>query len=250
MQIVILAAGQGKRLSLPSDELPKCLVPIIKDTPYLAYQFEGLKGSPFSKKIIVGGHGFRHLKGYLDRFNPLHAELVFNPDYQKGNLYSLLTAKEGLSEGFYIFNADHYYSPQNYRKIFVIDDGGDQTRAITIYCDRDRTLCDDDMKVRVSTDHRFEVMDKRLKTFAYGYVGVTCVPKGRAGAYWQALKETGEALGDAANVESVINRLAENGERIDIIDISGSWWTEIDTPEDLEKARCTILNHTPQGRIS
>ena len=92
------------------------------------------------------------------------------------------------------------------------------------------------MKVAVHEEH-FSKMSKQLKQYAHGYVGVTYVPKNKQQLYWQACIEAERDLGDKANVEHVVNVLASQGEQIQICDISGSWWLEIDTPEDLEKAK-------------
>ena len=95
------------------------------------------------------------------------------------------------------------------------------------------------MKVFVK-EGQFQKMDKQLTDYQWGYVGVSYVPKSLQTKYWEACLKTEQNLGDKANVEAVMNQLAADGETINICDISGSWWTEIDTPEDLEKARAII----------
>jgi choline kinase len=69
--------------------------------------------------------------------------LIKNPEYEKGNLYSLHAALPEVKGDFFVFNADHYYSFENYQKIFSAD-GGDH---ITVFCDQDRVLQPDDMKM-------------------------------------------------------------------------------------------------------
>jgi choline kinase len=68
------------------------------------------------------------------------------------------------------------------------------------------------------------------------------VPKLADQRYWDAFDATAAKLGDKANVENVLDGLAAEGGEISVCDISGSWWTEIDTPEDLGKARQIILS--------
>jgi choline kinase len=68
------------------------------------------------------------------------------------------------------------------------------------------------------------------------------VPGAKIAVYRNACQQTEKQLGDNAHVEDALNFLAEQGEEIRVIDISGSWWVEIDTPEDLAKAR-KILVH-------
>ncbi len=264
MQIVILAAGQGTRLGDLS--APKCLVEVSPQKKYLSLQLDALKQFSFEKKLIVGGFGMPVLREFLQKEKISDLTIIENPDFTKANLYSLLVAKNYLTDRFFIFNADHYYSTENYKKIFVTE-----SKDITVFCDRDRKLIADDMKVLSypspsrggasaanmpngmfdaqcagrSPDggaYCVQKIDKKLHEFDFGYVGVTCVPKEKMAIYWQAVARVEDELGDKAYVEAVIQRLAADGEKIGIQDISGSWWTEIDTPEDLERARKTIVS--------
>jgi len=237
LQIVILAAGMGTRLEWNEQNMPKSLVPIHDQKPYLWYQLNSLSRFSISNIVLVGGFGIDHLKKFLKDHSFSPVILLNNKDFKKGNLLSLLVAKDTLEEDFYIFNADHYYSLENYKKIFK-----DQNDKITIFCDRDRNLIDDDMKVD-SNEGQLIKMDKKLPQFDLGYVGVTYIPKKSHDVYWKNCYEVGNNRGDQANVESVLNHLVPSGIDVKISDISGSWWTEIDSPDDLAKAREMIQRH-------
>lgn len=236
MNLLILAAGQGSRLGEIAFDKPKSLV-AISDKTYLTYQMEAFSQFKFEKKILVGGYCFEMLKDSVETSFSNQYTILNNQDYLKGNLYTLLTAKKELQRGFYMFNADHYYSQPTYKKIFEKN-----IQNITIFCDRDRTLTFDDMKVRVNTQGQFVEMSKTLNDFAWGYVGITAVPTHLLPDYWEACEQTSRQYGDKANVESVVNVLSSRNSPIEIVDISGSWWTEIDTPEDHKKACEIILN--------
>lgn len=233
MQIVILAAGRGVRLGSP--EKPKCLVPIKNGLPYLELELRAMERFAGHAVIIVGGYGIECLKEFLDSRASSKIVLLENRQFEKGNLYSLLVARDILSDDFFVFNADHFYSPKNYQRMLSC-----RSEHPVIFCDRDRRLSDDDMKVR-SQNGRLVIMQKSLSHFDCGYVGVTYVPRPAHGAYWQACEVVSRELGDAAFVEAVPNRLAAQDRTVVICDISGSWWTEIDTPADLKRAKKIIL---------
>lgn len=242
--LVILAAGRGTRLGEHSQDMPKSLVRIAGRS-YLAYQLEGFSRFAFNKKLIVGGFGISYLRDFLCDAGIVDYELVENIDFHKGNLYSLAAARPQLIEDFFVFNADHFYSDAIYKKIF-----SSHCERITVFCDQDRTLTDDDMKVQSETvagEAHLKAMAKSLTQFDCGYVGVTCVPLKCATMYWRAFEAVATELGDKANVEHVLDVLARCGEKIRIADVSGSWWTEIDTPADLENASRIIRDKLGVG---
>lgn len=238
MKLVILAAGKGQRLGAHAGDSPKSLVAIAGE-PYLAWQFSAFARFSFQQKIIVTGYAADKLLSFLSTGNHQDWLAVNNPNFHKGNLYSLAVALPQLEgDGFFIFNADHFYSPKTYAKIF-----SQEPKDIVVFIDRDRPLGDDDMKAELNADASLLRMAKTLTQWQAGYVGVTWVPAHRFMAYQAAFAATADHLGESANVEAVLNELAQKGERIQAVDLSGSWWTEIDTPEDLERARQTIEKH-------
>ena len=243
MQIVVLAAGLGRRMDSFSGELPKSLVPIVGEHAYLELALKSFRQFSSGKKLIVGGHLHDKLSQFLNHRGFKDFDLLFNPDFHKGNLYSLLCAKDHLSEDFFIVNADHFYSPENYRRLFK-----QQGSHVTLFCDRDRLLTDDDMKVRAAASLPTSdlAIAKTLVDYQWGYVGVTFVPQIKADSYWQASQIVAKRYGDSACVEQILAEMAKQGESLVIRDISGSWWTEIDTPRDYEIAHQTISQHWPE----
>lgn len=237
MQIVVLAAGAGIRLGDHTREIPKSLLEIAPGRPYLAYQLEALARIPGLRGLLVGGFAIDRLRAFVAE-HPAGASwpIIENTQFHKGNLYSLAAARHILraDEDFYIFNADHFYSDASYHLMLSTP-----TEHVTIYCDRDRTLVADDMKV-LSQNGVLKKIAKDLSTYDAGYVGVTRVPASAAVRYWRAFDDTARALGDRAHVEAVLARLAGENETVKLTDISGSWWTEIDTEEDLQRARALI----------
>lgn len=241
MQIVILAAGQGSRLGDVHTDAPKSLVQ-MGDKPYLSYQLQFMRACTDAEIIVVGGYCSPVLETFLTEAKIHNVRLVHNAQFTKGNLLSVLSARPYLNDDFFIFNADHCYPAQTYQHIFKLtaQDG------IHVCCDHDRILASDDMKVKLTSDARFQSMSKTLETYELGYVGVSHVSKSLQGTYWQLCEEALRDKGESVHVEHVMNCAAQSGLEIGICDISGSWWTEIDTPEDLDKARVVFAK---QGLI-
>lgn len=246
MNVVIMAAGKGSRLGNANQNLPKCLVEISKGVLYLDLELQALQKFSFQKRYIIGGFQISALENYFQNSHLKSSwEIIANPDFEKGNLYTLEKALPHLEDGFFLFNADHYYSDENYQKIFQVQD---RSNTITAFVDFDRNLTDDDMKVKFHKEQVespvLKVMSKQLQSYEAGYVGVTYVPKNQLALYKEYVNVCAQKSGDSANVEQVLNFIAEDHPGLVVCeDISGSWWTEIDTVEDLEKAKTTILKH-------
>lgn len=235
MQIVILAAGQGTRLGEASGQLPKSLVQ-MGERPYFSYQLEVLTSLCDAQIVVVGGYGISCMAEFLKLQNHSQVRLVENIQFTKGNLLSLLAARDLLTEDFFVFNADHCYSRETYSKILSLAGADD----FHVCCDADRSLTADDMKVYLDAEGHFLSMSKTLTEFQLGYVGVSYIPKRMKTKYFEISLQLLKQQGDQIHVESVINECVRQGYRINICDISGSWWTEIDTPADLTQAKLTF----------
>lgn len=59
--------------------------------------------------------------------------------------------------------------------------------------------------------------------------------------YKKAADEVLALRGDQAAVENTLAHLAEQGEQVNVGDISGHGWLEIDTPEEFYRAERAIL---------
>ena len=81
---------------------------------------------------------------------------------------------------------------------------------------------------------------KDLETYHGGYIGMTFVPGEKVTGYLRALKGTMASNGEKAVAEDVLRTLAEADMPPKAMDLSGYGWMEIDTPEDLERARTCL----------
>lgn len=238
MQIILLAAGRGLRLGNKTASFPKTLLPVA-GKPLLSHILAGISQIPQNSILIVGGFEYDRLTDYL-LSQPVETTLIRNFDYEKGSILSLLCAEKSINDDFCIMNADHVYPRPILEAVFRpashLVASHLVVNRITIVCDFDRPLGDDDMKIIRNPDGTLERMEKTLKLYEGGYIGITLVPKEKGAVYWKGARQVRKTSGDEVAVESVLNALAKEGEPIDIRDASGHVWFEVDMEGDLAVA--------------
>lgn len=236
MKAIVLAAGTGSRLGEITKARTKGMVP-VNGRKIIDYLLDFLEIDLFDKIYIVGGFAYEDLKEYIDKKKLSNVAVIQNREYLKGNI---LTLKRGLDEfsgdSFFITVADHIFPPamfQNMKKGF---------KAITVMCDSDRNLSNDDMKIRLYSNKRsVRQISKQLTDYDCGYIGMTYVDKSMERIYREAFEEALKLHGDGAVVEKVLQVLADREENPpDICDLSGFGWYEVDTYEDLKNAEIQL----------
>jgi choline kinase len=131
--------------------------------------------------------------------------------------------------GFLLMNTDHIYKPAI---AGVVGNACRSATEITAFCDFDRALGPDDMKVGLDPQGRVQEMSKKLPQWDCGYVGMTFVPAARREAYFEMATRASSEQGDAIHVETILHCLARALTPPVIADISGHGWLEIDEPHE------------------
>jgi len=231
MKAVLLAAGQGSRLRPLTESLPKPLITVGART-CLDIVIESLSAVADSIIVVTGYLGDK-VNAHLDRYPPqVPTQVVVNPNPEQGNLASLAAARF-LIEGdsFILTNADHLFPSNFYTHHFP--EGG----SIAIAAQNNRPILDDEMKVVVSNEHLRKI-SKSLNTFDGAYIGTTRIPANDSSAYWTAFDQVKETIEPArACVEDVLHTLAGLEKFPEVVWVNEVRWFEIDTLDDLEKAR-------------
>lgn len=229
MKALILAAGQGSRLGFKK---PKALVPVA-GRELLTYQMEWLHCAKIQKIGVVVGFEAPLLKDFIQTQTP-GTKIFENLKFAEGNILSLQAGLSFFDDNVLLMNVDHLYPKR------LLDSFLKQTKGITVACDFDRPLAADDMKVDRHPDGSLKEIDKALKKYEAGYIGMTFIPRAKTKKYLDGFKKTLSLFGSKASVEKILGLLAKNGESITLADCSGTPWLEIDTPEDLQKAEETL----------
>lgn len=232
MKAVVLAAGTGSRLGEITKARTKGMVP-VKGKKLIDYLLEFFERDFFDEIIVVGGFCYGDLRDHINSHGYKNVRVIENSEYLKGNIFTLLTAlREFKNDSFLITNVDHIYPRVMFEKMKKSMSG------ITAMCDFDRSLGDDDMKVKLGPDRKsVKAISKKLTDFDCGYIGMTYVDSSKGELYRNTIEEVIGRFGEKAVVENILQVLAEKeGGAPVICDLSGFGWYEVDTEEDLMRA--------------
>jgi choline kinase len=227
MDALILAAGSGRRLCHAS---PKCLVD-LGGRPLIDHQFQALRWAGVQRIVVVAGYQADDVREALPPGTPV----VVNPDYAETNsLYSFWLARHEISEEVLVLNGDVLFHPVIARALVR------RSRSALAYDSR--------------SGRQKEEMKLIIRGGGLAAMSKTVAPERSCGenvgmirlsdAATEAAFEIAGRLVAAGRVHdwlaSAVNRVARE-HRVDCMDVAGLPWTEIDFPEDLERARTQVL---------
>jgi choline kinase len=237
MKAIIIAAGMGNRLGSLTEDRPKGMVQVGgKELILRAMDF--LSAGDFSERIVIVGYHADEFSSFLQENCP-GVRIIVNPDYKLGSVRTIEKALPYLDEPFLLMNVDHVYPRRMFPALPTHHAG------LAAICDTDRELAADDMKVKLNGDRKIARIAKTLEEFDAGYIGMTWCGAHALDSYREAVGRTLETQGDSANVEAILAELAGEGHDIDICDLSGMGWLEVDTQQDLTHAE-QVLRAQPE----
>ena len=231
MLSVILAAGCGSRLSSHNGQLPKLLLPVAGQA-IIDHTLEAFSRVGVTEVAIVVGHEARTLREWVGdgARHGMRIQYVFNPDYRMGNALSVYAARSFTeNEPFILSMADHMISTDLLESMLE-----DRTAANILAVDfapspRD---VDEGTRVLVGEDGMVSRIGKGLTPWDGIDAGVFRLTP----AIFEAIdvmqtRETEYQLSQA------IRQMIKLGNPLQALDVSGCYWQDIDTLEDLHIAR-------------
>jgi choline kinase len=244
---IIVAAGMGRRLRPYTDDRPKCLVE-INGKSILERQLEAYEAAGVEQVYIV--------RGYMkDRINVEGAKYFSNDDYEKNNiLLSLFCAEAAMAGGFLFSYADIVFRPEVVRTALLTP--GDYALVIDrrweeAYEGRENHPVSEAEVARVEGGKVVRVGKKTVppEQATGEFIGLArfsgaAVDKMRARFHQRRRELAGKPYGTAprfevAYVTDLLNDLIDGGEVMRPAFIDGGW-REIDTVEDLERAKAVV----------
>jgi len=239
MELVILAAGKGKRLRPITNDIPKPLVKVNKNMSIVDFQILNAIGSKNINKInIVVGYKSDEIKNHVIRrfSDKIDFNFIYNKSYdKKGAIYSLWLGIKDINDDYVITNGDTIYN----KSFFELIDDEIKEDAIYIICSKRDEYKKDDMKI-YSVGNCICKISKKFHD-KYNILGASagfCFIRGsdninlfrnklnyfinkKPNCYWH----------------NSLNFLIDNNLEIIPIYINNNCWHEIDTIGDLKKIK-------------
>jgi choline kinase len=244
MRAIILAAGRGMRLQQAADrQIPKALL-----------RFDGLTLLERHLRLLrdAGVHeivlalGWRHelIEAELDRLRwQPRPEIVLNDRFELGSVLTVHTAAKAMTRGgdVLLMDADVLYHESIMAALVA---GG--TAANRVLIDRDFEAGDEPVKLcvragapielrkQLAPDLKFDVIGESVGFFRFDATAAR-----RLAAIVADYVGSGRA--NMPHEEAVRDLLREGSQVVEVADVTGSPWIEIDFPSDVARAAQEVL---------
>ena len=236
MKVIILAAGQGRRLLPLTADIPKALLDIGGQT-LIGRQIDAFATTGVREFVVVTGYGCDQMDEALARIarrDGVEIRTIYNPFYAvSDNLASCWMARHEMTGDFIQVNGDNVFRADLARELVEAP-----SAAVTVAINRKQSYDADDMKVMLDGARLTEIGKtlplEAVDAEATGFY----VFRGEGPALYRQTLE--EMMKEPAALQqwfpAAIGRLAKKT-AVDTIDLSGHVWAEVDFPSDLTQAR-------------
>jgi choline kinase len=234
---VILVAGIGARLRPLTDDRPKALLDVGGET--ILHRAVRLLMACGVERIVLAT-GYRE-SAVRDALREIPAEFVFchNEAFDRTqNSVSLALCRAAVEgHSFYKLDGDVVFMPEVLQRL----EQSEEPLAVAV--DAARTVDAEAMKVRVNSARRIVAFGKAIpiEASAGESIGIERIEAAVSGRLFDALQSAIEAARTDLYYEDIYSELisaqALSAEAIEVGDLA---WTEVDTPEDLDRARALL----------
>ncbi|NIS79782.1 MAG: NTP transferase domain-containing protein [Anaerolineales bacterium] len=234
MKGVILAAGAGTRLKSLTRELPKPLVSLLGQS-LIDYTIEAFVQAGFTRLGVVGGykgHLLHHYLGDGSRYG-ISIQYLANPYYWRGNATSILASQPFVqNEPFVVSMADHVISDIILKRLLAC-----AGRGHLLCVDRQAHAppqINDATKVWVDKKGSVVYISKEL-------VRLNAIDTGVFLFTPRIFHHISTCLqNDLCSITKTIQWMIARGDRLGTCDVSGAFWMDVDTQDDLHFTRAAL----------
>jgi choline kinase len=237
---IILSAGQGRRLLPLTRSTPKCLLPVQPECSILEFQLRALARCGISQATVMVGFAAERVERAVAECAPpdMQVTTFFNPFYPSSdNLITTWLARPEMDGDFLLLNGDTLFDPGVLERLLAEVRG-----PAGIAISRKPEYDDDDMRVATDSRGRLRAIGKKLEGVAPDAeaIGLSLFRGEGVEAFRNVLDaavRSPESLRQwyTSALQTVARRLP-----IHTVPTGGLWWTEIDSPADLEQARAAL----------
>ena len=247
MKCLIIAAGEGSRLSHRGDSKP--LVHLL-ELPLIERVILTANRTGITNFYIVTGYNGEKLRNHLDQFSQdkaIEINHLINEEWEKENGLSVLKAKGQIEENFILLMSDHIFDESILTELLQ-EKVADREVILAVDYNLENKIVDvDDVtKVLVKGNNRIANIGKNIKKYnAYDTGIFLCSP-----ALFGALEES-SARGETS-LSAGIKILAKK-KKARIFDIKGNYWIDVDDEKAFRKAENILLANlkkTSDGPVS
>ena len=247
-KVIIIAAGQGRRLSPVTEDTPKCLLK-VGEKSILEYQLEVYRSE--------GIHDISLIKGFQkEKINFSGIKYFINDNYRNNNILNSLMCAENEMDGEFIAA----YSDIIFEREVVRDLAASESDISVVvdtdweksYVGRSEHSAGEAEKVIFNEDHDIVEIGKiMMKEGKVGgeFIGmIKCSPGGakKFRRYFHLAKEKFHQRPfiraknfEDAYLTDLIQFMVDQGEKVKCLLIKGGWF-EIDTVEDFERVKAVL----------
>lgn len=235
MKAIILSAGQGKRLHPHTVDRPKCLVPVGPDCTLLGWQLRQLGPAGVNDVVVVTGFGADQVDAEIQGAGGgMRVRTLFNPGYAEAdNLASAALASKEMDQDFIILNGDTLITTRIVAGLCAAPEA-----PVTVSVASKRQFDSDDMKAIVRGG-RLTAVAKTLDPAESNAesIGMIRFQGSGVGLFRDTLAAATRASDSSRKYYlSAIDSIARQ-HAVAVYEVGQTEWTEVDVPEDLERAR-------------
>jgi choline kinase len=235
MKVIILSAGQGRRLLPLTESRPKCSLP-INGRPLLEWQLREISLCAVDEVVIATGYEAGVVEEIVAglELGDLRIRTEYNPFFEHcDNLGTCWLMRHEMRGEFVVLNGDTLFEAQVLQRLLAER----VNNPITLVADHKGHYDDDDMLI-VADGKRLQRVGKRLglpevNGESIGMLAFDATGGAAFAAKLDAAMRRREGLGSW--YLSAVDALARQG-HVGICSIHGLGWCEVDTRLDLARA--------------
>ncbi|MGB5232849.1 MAG: phosphocholine cytidylyltransferase family protein [Desulfoprunum sp.] len=240
MKVIILSAGQGKRLLPMTATLPKCLL-TVRGKTIVEWQIDELHKCGIEDITVVVGYNADKVENLLQRrYGSNKIRTCRNPDYATtDNLISCWMVREEMTEDFILLNGDTLFEAPIVESLL-----NSPAAPITVTINLKDAYDTDDMKVSLEGNRLVHVGKDIPQDKIHGEsIGMILFRGSGPMLFRNGLEKAREDQSCSRRwFLSVIDEIAGQG-TVSTCSIKGLAWCEIDFPADLQQAERIVAAH-------